>query len=66
MTEYICIQSVVKSVNANVSSNVSFSLKGIRSAVLPVSMRLSWWIVIRHPLYNFDKTLWYSRLKIRT
>ena len=48
MTEYICIKSVVKSVNANVSSNVSFSLKGIRSAVLPVSMRLSLWIVIRH------------------
>ena len=37
MTEYICIKSVVKSVNANVSSNVSFSLKGIRGAVLPVS-----------------------------
>ena len=41
MTEYICIQSVLKSVNANASSNVSFSLKGIRSAVLPVQIRSS-------------------------
>ena len=65
MTEYICIQSVVKSVNANVSSNVSFSLKGIRSAVLPVQIRSSWRSDIKHPLYNFEKTLWYSRLKIR-
>ena len=39
MTEYFYIQSVVKSVNANVSLNVSLSFKGTRSAILPVKIR---------------------------
>ena len=60
MTEYFYIQSVVKSVNANVSLNVSFSFKGTRSAISPVKIRSPFRSDTRHPfkaplLNNFEK-----------